>query len=97
MNRAATSQAPGLEHLGRNWAHEARVLGESFAKRAGTHDEQMTFVSENYDDLRAHRFFSAAVPAELGGGGATTEELGGIIREFSNHCGSTALAYASGK
>lgn len=78
----------------RDWIHEARTLGERFARRAGGYDERLEFVATNYDELRAHRFFSAAVPADLGGGGATMQELGGIIREFGRHCGSTALAYS---
>ncbi len=36
--------------------------------------------------------FSAAVPAELGGGGASHRELAVFLRILARHCGSTALA-----
>jgi hypothetical protein len=32
-------------------------------------------VAENYVDLKQHKVFSAGVPAELGGGGASHAEL----------------------
>src|SRR5688572_13799801 len=49
----------------------ARELGPRFAARAGAHDTADSFVAENYRDLRERRLFSAGVPAELGGGGAS--------------------------
>jgi alkylation response protein AidB-like acyl-CoA dehydrogenase len=44
--------------------------------------------------MTARRLFSAGVPAELGGGGATHAELCAMLRELARHCGSTALALA---
>ena len=82
------------ENTGPNWIEIARTLGERFAKRATEHDQNSTFVSDNYQALREHRLFSASIPTELGGGGATYEELSGVIRELGRHCGSTALAFA---
>ncbi|HKZ08496.1 MAG TPA: acyl-CoA dehydrogenase family protein [Methylomirabilota bacterium] len=69
-----------------------RELGPRFAARAAGHDADDTFVAENYADLRAHRAFSAGVPAELGGGGATYRELCEMLRLLARSCGSTALA-----
>ena len=77
-----------------DWVEIARKLGQEFAKRAAGYDRDGEFVSENYRDLCEHRFFSAGIPAELGGGGATYEELADVIRELGRHCGSTALAFA---
>jgi acyl-CoA dehydrogenase len=77
-----------------HWRELAHSLGEQFARRAPHYDRTGSFVSENYRDLRQHRFFSAGVPAELGGGGATYEDLSNVIREIGRHCGSTALAFA---
>ncbi|MGH3964877.1 MAG: acyl-CoA dehydrogenase family protein [Pseudonocardiaceae bacterium] len=75
-----------------DWVALARDVGPGFAARAADQDERDAFVAENYAELTAHRFFSAGVPAELGGGGASHRELADMLRELARHCGSTALA-----
>jgi alkylation response protein AidB-like acyl-CoA dehydrogenase len=75
-----------------DWVALAREIGPGFAARAAAFDETDTFVAENYAELTARRFFSAGVPAELGGGGASHRELCAMLRELAHHCGSTALA-----
>jgi len=75
-----------------DWIAVARELGERFAARASAHDGDDSFVADNYADLKAHRLFSAGVPADLGGGGASHAELCGILRTLGRSCGSTALA-----
>ena len=77
-----------------DWIEIVRTLGGSFAKRAAGYDQNSEFVAANYRDLREHGLFSAGIPTELGGGGATHEDLSGIIRALGRHCGSTALAFA---
>jgi len=77
-----------------DWRERARSLGEEFANRASEYDQKGAFVSDNYLDLRKNGFFAAAIPVELGGGGATFEELSDVIREFGHSCGSTALSFA---
>jgi alkylation response protein AidB-like acyl-CoA dehydrogenase len=77
-----------------DWIEIVRTLGGSFAKRAAGYDQNSEFVTANYRDLREHGLFSAGIPTELGGGGATHEDLSGIIRALGRHCGSTALAFA---
>jgi alkylation response protein AidB-like acyl-CoA dehydrogenase len=72
----------------------ASTLGPVLAERAAGHDTDGSFVADNYDDLRAHRLFSAGIPTELGGGGASYRELCDVIRELGRHCGSTALSFA---
>jgi acyl-CoA dehydrogenase len=42
--------------------------------------------------LKEHKLLSAAVPSELGGGGATHSEICDVLRELAQYCGSTALA-----
>lgn len=74
------------------WIAVARELGERFAARAAAHDADDSFVADNVADLRAHRLFSAGVPADLGGGDASHAELCGILRTLARGCGSTALA-----
>src|SRR5262245_53004268 len=75
-----------------DWVALARDLGPRFAERAAAHDADDTFVATNYAELRAHRVFSAGVPVELGGGGASHTELCAMLRTFAHHCSSTALA-----
>jgi acyl-CoA dehydrogenase len=77
-----------------DWAALARELGPRFAERAAAHDATDTFVADNYRELRECRVFSAGVPAELGGGGASYAELCAMLRVFGQHCASTALALA---
>lgn len=71
-----------------------RELGPGFAARASIHDAEGTFVAENYELLRQHKLFSAPIPAELGGGGATHREMCEVVREMARYDGSTALAFA---
>lgn len=72
----------------------ARRLGQEFAKRTVEMDETDTFVAENYAALKAAGLVEAGVPAELGGGGHSVDELAAMLRELARHCGSTALAFS---
>lgn len=69
-------------------------LGSVFAERAREYDEAGAFVSANYQNLKEARFFSLAIPSELGGGGLRYAELATVCRLLARYCGSTALAYA---
>ena len=77
-----------------DWIATTKALAADFATRAAEHDADDTFVAENYAKLRESRLFSAPVPAELGGGGATFAQHCEIIRTLGRACGSTALAYS---
>jgi alkylation response protein AidB-like acyl-CoA dehydrogenase len=70
----------------------ARSLGARFKDRARAHDLEGRFVADNYRELKEHRVMSAAVPTELGGGGASHAEISDFIRVLAQSCGSTALA-----
>ena len=63
-----------------HWIEVAHGLGEEFACRAEAHDEGDTFVSRNYTALKERRVFSAAIPEELGGSGASHREVCDILR-----------------
>ena len=93
MNAPVTSNAE-IAISSDHWVELVRSLGEQFSKRAADHDRAGSFVHDNYRDLRRHRFFSAGIPAPLGGGGASYEDLSRVIREIGRQCGSTALAFA---
>ena len=75
-----------------HWTEVAHNLGKEFACRAANHDEDDTFVSENYAALKERRVFSAAIPEEFGGGGASHREIADMLRTLAQSCGSTALA-----
>ncbi len=70
----------------------AESLAPAFAERIAGLDACDGFVSENYAQLKEAKVFSALVPAELGGGGATHSEMCGFLRRLGRHCSSTALA-----
>src|SRR5947207_1240886 len=75
-----------------DWVAVAAELAPAFAARAAAHDVDDRFVFENYAELRRRRMFSAAVPAELGGGGASHAEMCEVLRTLAHGCSSTALA-----
>ncbi len=77
-----------------DWAGLARELGPVFAARAPAYDADDAFAADNYRDLRERSVFSAPVPEEMGGGGASYGEVCAMLRELGRHCGSTALALA---
>lgn len=77
-----------------DWQPVMAELGRDFATRAADHDRDDSFVAENYALLRERGAFAAGVPDELGGGGASHNELCGMVRELSRHCGSTGLAFS---
>lgn len=66
-------------------------FGPEFADRAAAKSETDEFVADNFADLRQHKFFSAMVPHELGGGGVSHSEMCTIIRTIAHYCPSTAL------
>jgi alkylation response protein AidB-like acyl-CoA dehydrogenase len=70
-------------------AHE---IGPVFAQTAAANDDTDDFVASNYDVLKSHKVFSAMVPAELGGGGATHSQMCTFLRTLGTYCSSTALA-----
>ena len=71
----------------------ARELGAIFEQRDEAADEDK-FVAENFALLKESGLVEAGVPRELGGGGATVDELAAMLRILGYHCGSTALAFA---
>ena len=77
-----------------DWLATANQLSADFATRAADHDANDTFAAENYAKLREAKLFSAPVPSDLGGGGATFAQHCEMIRAIGRGCGSTALAYS---
>lgn len=67
-------------------------LGKEFAKRAQGYDATDTFVKENYDELKEHKFFTAMIPEELGGAGISHAQMCDVLREIAHYDSSTGLA-----
>jgi acyl-CoA dehydrogenase len=86
------STVPTADPVRTDWAGVARELAPRFAVRSGAHDTDDTFVADNFAVLRERRVFSAGVPAELGGGGASHTEMSDVLRTLAHGCSSTALA-----
>jgi alkylation response protein AidB-like acyl-CoA dehydrogenase len=70
----------------------AAAVGGQIAGDASRHDVEGTFVEEGLQGLREAGLLALAVPAELGGLGATVRQVAMVQRELAHHCGSTALA-----
>lgn len=78
----------------RSPAEIAHELGPVFAERARENADEDRFVADNFALLKKSGLFEAGVPAELGGWGASVDELAAMIRTLANYCGSTALAFS---
>ena len=83
-----------LEKKGTDWINLIQEIGKDFEKRAIKHDLEGTFVHENYEQLKSYKFFSAAIPKELGGGGLGHKAMCEIIRTIAHYCSSTALSFS---
>src|SRR5690242_20129638 len=77
-----------------DWVALMREIGPRFASRCAEHDANEAFVAQNYQELKARGVFTAGIPAELGGGGASHAELCAMLRALAPYCASTALALA---
>lgn len=86
----ATARPPSA----RGWKSVLAELGPGLAARSADADDNDRFVAESYAELKRARLFSAGVPSELGGGGASHAELAAILRRLAHHCSSTALAFS---
>ena len=89
-----TETAPADRGARLDWVTVADELVAAFAERAARQDADDAFVAENFADLRRRRLFSAAIPAELGGGDALPAETYEVLRRLARACSSTALAFA---
>ncbi|MCF7569057.1 acyl-CoA/acyl-ACP dehydrogenase [Sabulilitoribacter arenilitoris] len=74
------------------WISLTEKISQGFAEKAKQHDESGTFVHENYNVLKEHKFFSAMIPKELGGEGLSHTAMCECVKIVGESCGSTALA-----
>jgi alkylation response protein AidB-like acyl-CoA dehydrogenase len=61
-------------------------------ERAAHHDSTNTFFHDDFEELRALGYLTAAVPTKFGGWGLSLAELGAQQRRLAQHSASVALA-----
>jgi alkylation response protein AidB-like acyl-CoA dehydrogenase len=69
-----------------------QIIGPRFADGADERDERDVFVAAHYDVMKQHKLFSALIPKELGGGGASHSAMCAFLRRLAHYCPSTALS-----
>src|SRR5690348_13970256 len=69
-------------------------LGPRFAQGVAERDASDIFVAEHYDALKERKVFSALIPKDIGGGGASYSAMAKFLRALAHYCPSTALALA---
>jgi len=87
----ATTNKPQLIHSSDTLAMD---LAEAFSRNAAQHDNDQTFVFENYERLKEEKLFSAIIPVELGGGGWSYYKMCCFLKDIAKGCSSTALAFS---
>src|SRR5262249_36520855 len=73
------------------WAEVDHDIGTELEPGAADRDRPGEISVEAFEILRASGLTSALVPREFGGGGATHEEMGRILRELGRHDAATAV------
>ncbi len=87
-----TAPTPVTDPADDGFVDLAAEIGAQVAGHAEQHDREGTFVGEAYDLLRDSGYLRLAVPAELGGLGASMRQVCFAQAELARGCGSTALA-----
>jgi alkylation response protein AidB-like acyl-CoA dehydrogenase len=72
----------------------AAACGPVLLANAAVHDRDGSWVDDSYQHVRDSGLLSIAVPADLGGAGATIRQVAMVQRELAKYCASTALASA---
>ncbi|MDB4969838.1 MAG: acyl-CoA dehydrogenase [Myxococcales bacterium] len=70
------------------------IAQEIAAKHAADVDRQARFPSETFEALRKARLLTAALPKELGGGGANMAELAEMCTALAQGCGASGMVLA---
>ena len=73
-----------------DWNAKAVEIAAAIAEHAAAHDADDSFVTEGFAALEEANFFTALVPAELGGGGATVGEICDVLRRVYGEYRETA-------
>lgn len=74
------------------WLEVIDRIGPLIEEMGLAADERDEFVYDNYALLKENKMFSALVPLEYGGGGASFDDLCAILRRLASYHPSTALS-----
>ncbi len=75
-----------------DWVGLARRIGETLETGVAERDRLGEIDLAAFETFRAEGVTAALVPAEAGGGGASHEGVGRLLRELGRHDGATAVA-----
>ena len=75
-----------------DWVRLAHEIGNALRPGVAERDRSGEISLEAFETLRTAGVTAALVPRELGGGGASHADAGGILRELGRHDASTAVA-----
>ncbi|MFE7797259.1 acyl-CoA dehydrogenase family protein [Nocardia sp. NPDC057440] len=89
-----TTTAVETTRTATDWIALARQVGQNLSPGVAERDRTGDIAEDAYDLLRTTGLTAALVPTEFGGGGATHQEMGAILRELGRHDPSTAVAFA---
>lgn len=70
------------------------AVSPTFRENAAWLDVTDGFIADNFDLLKSSGVFTALVPTEMGGGGATYAEMCDFVRGIGRACPATALTLA---
>jgi alkylation response protein AidB-like acyl-CoA dehydrogenase len=73
------------------WSDAAAAVGASLRDGVAERDRDGALRTEVFDELRAAGLTSALVPADRGGGGASHQEMGDVLRVLARDDAATAL------
>ncbi|WP_328400125.1 acyl-CoA dehydrogenase family protein [Nocardia sp. NBC_00403] len=89
-----TTTAVDTTRTATDWIALARQIGQNLSPGVAERDRTGDIAEDAYDLLRTAGLTAALVPTEFGGGGATHQEMGAVLRELGRHDPSTAVAFA---
>ena len=94
MTMTATPSIESYVEGPTDWVAIARRLGTDFEPGVADRDRDGVLAVEAFQQLRATGLSRALVPVEFGGGGASHQETGDVLRELARHDPATAVAFS---
>lgn len=76
----------------KKWLLLIDQLGEQLEANGIIHDQNDSFVANNYQLLKKNGYLTAMIPKLLGGGGVAFKDMCEILVKIAHYCPSTALA-----
>ena len=89
-----TSSVDGSVDGQTDWVATARRLGTDLEPGVADRDRDGAIAVAGFEQLRATGLSRALVPIEFGGGGASHEEMGDVLRELARYDPATAVAFS---